>query len=168
MNLDEILDEYGYIGAHFYNQFHLKLTNFKTKPENFILNIIENYSKNIQRNDAKGFENAKTFIEIISSKIFIFKNLIESRMIFKKEIILFKILFDILIHFSIIIDKFNFITSINEILLCNHLFFSSINNDDFKYIYESINKMKNLKEVLTNNLKGVFVLSKKKSKYLKI
>ena len=142
-NLDEILQQYGFIGAYFYNEIIKNIQNFKSRSENFIFDILEFYAKNIEKSEYESIKNVKIIIDIFTSKLDIFCQLLKSKLLVKKELTLFKIILDILLNFYTYIDKFNFDLLDNEIFPIILLFYASLSNDDIMLIYDEICNLKN-------------------------
>src|SRR5690348_11145902 len=97
--LDEILEEFGYIGVFFYNEITANLKSFKTRPENFLFNILEFYCKCIEMDSVESLKQSKVFIDIFQTKLKTLRSLLNSQLINSKEIVLLKIIIDILIHY---------------------------------------------------------------------
>ena len=172
---DEILENYGYIGAYTYNEILAKFKDFKSKPETFLINLVEFYHKNIEQNSCEALKNLQAFLDIFESKIDLISDIIQSGILNKKEIPLIKIIFDILIHKSLNMDKFNSKLFTDKIIPISISFYSDLSEKDIKFMKNFLNKNKITKEFLSKKIKIKnlideklrALLSDKKAKYLR-
>ncbi len=138
-----------------------------------MLNLVDFYQINSEA-DCPALKNIQVFVDIFESKIDIIHDIIHCGNINKKEIPLLKIIFDILIHNSLSINKFNAKIFLEKIIPVAISFYSGLTNHDIKYMKDILNRNKITIEVLckivcNNSLdkKLNAIQSDKKSKYLR-
>jgi len=144
----EILKLYGYIGVFFYSE---TIKNFefiaKPKPEEFPLSFLILYCRFYQLND----EHARLIVEIISKNIDRINQIIIMGLFSSKEILITKLILDIILHFST--DKQTYLLHdffVNKVIPTIILFYSSLTETEIENLYDTIYKTKKLKEILSN------------------
>ncbi len=130
---------YGYLGAYTYNQITTHFKTFKSRPENFIYNLVDFYNKN----------NHQMLINIFTSNLDNFQNIIKTNLLARKEITLLKVILDLILHFYKFVQIKEYIVLINEILPVVIMFYSYIGKNDVKMIYDKLNlRSKNVKNII--------------------
>jgi hypothetical protein len=152
--LDEILEDYGYLGVYLYLQMIKNFSiHFKTRPENFIYTILEEFYKNFSREDLDSLKNSKLIVDIIKNNMPILKKLIETQIYMKKELIILKIVFDIAIFYFTNKDQIGNKEFFDKMLLPTAtLFYTTLTQEELIFMYDRICGLKNVRQFLSNKI----------------
>jgi hypothetical protein len=150
LSLDEILENYGYIAVYVYSLITQNLKNFKTRPDNFIIKIVEFYFKNFENfDDSKSAQENTFLIKKCFPSLKVIKMLLFSEYIVQKEVVFIKIVFDLMMHYYSSYEKNNHQAIINELAPTMLLFYSSLTNEDLKYLYKKLSEIKDTSLLLS-------------------
>ena len=164
-HIDEIYDKYGYIGIALYHCLS-ELKILKITPDKFHKNIIEFYSKNIEKNTNDTIITAKNFVECLPD-LKLIREIIQTNNITKKELITFKMILDIYEHFYKKFDGPLYSKLLVEYIPTASNFYSNLSEDNIKYLYDWLTSVTNreIYEALMIKLKSF--VNKKKCCYIK-
>jgi hypothetical protein len=122
----------------------MNVNDFKvSKPEKFLINILEYYTKNLEKKDFESIEKLKNLI-VSFPKINVINKLIDTKQILKKELVLIRLILEIALHYYMNFVQFNKLKFI-KIIDIFIKFINSLQNEDIKYL---TNKLKDNTELI--------------------
>jgi hypothetical protein len=140
-----MLEDFGYLGIFTYHEiFSTFQGEFKSKPEKFLQNLIELYTKNKEKTNYESDQIIHKLICQCLPKLEIIKYLIRNQLISKKEIVLTKIILDLYFDYYKCYEPYNNQLVWDSLIPVCQLFYSSLSKEDINYLY---NKIKNDKDV---------------------
>jgi len=160
----EIKEDFGFFGVSIYCKIqndNLLLKKMNIIPHNFDKNIMKFYFDQYEISSADSIGLLTKLIETLPNNKDI-RELINKKLLQKKEQFLIKLILDLKLHFLSNFDKLN-LKALKRLVNIMRKFYIFISNEDLRKIYENINKDKILKEIYEN----YFLINfNKKSEYI--
>lgn len=135
----DIMERYGYFGVALFTLLSGD-QSFKWRPSKFIVCYVEYYNdlvKKLETNPGM-FNKCIEFMEKLPS-LFKIRELINKELITGKELIVMKSVLDIYEHYLISYDSPSYV-NLKEYISTALLFYSSLSDEDVKYMYDTLEK----------------------------